>query len=348
MKPMTPKRTRRLRARAATMHAHDDEYEDYGPEPNMKLSHAFMVVLLLHVVAVGGLYAFNSMKASKAPKAVAAKSSADSDEQAQPVARQTAPGIGNQDSPEPENKKSGNSGQGPTEKKGPLVAKATEAPKVTDKGGIQEGAGTPKSAHKGMLASMRGALEKAAGITTVAAGTSHATAQDSNNASAGAAATPVAASDAMKTYTVKTGDTITRIASSLGVAIPDLEKINGLVQSSVLQVGQVLKVPAKVVAQAASEVSAQAEKVVTAGQQAVVASAPANPSQDAAAAPQTGEIVSEYTVMKGDNPYKIAKHFKITPDELMKANGITDPKKIQIGQKLRIPASSKKSAKTSQ
>ena len=53
--------------------------------------------------------------------------------------------------------------------------------------------------------------------------------------------------------------------------------------------------------------------------------------------------MAEYTVVKGDNPYKIAKKFKITPEELMKANNITDPKKIQIGQKLKIPASHKKS-----
>ena len=51
-----------------------------------------------------------------------------------------------------------------------------------------------------------------------------------------------------------------------------------------------------------------------------------------------------YTVVKGDSPYKIAKKFKISPDELMKANGITDPKKIQIGQQLKIPVT-KKSAK---
>ena len=46
-------------------------------------------------------------------------------------------------------------------------------------------------------------------------------------------------------------------------------------------------------------------------------------------------------MVKGDSPYKIAKKFKVTPDELMKVNNITDPKKIQIGQKLKIPASQK-------
>ena len=76
------------------------------------------------------------------------------------------------------------------------------------------------------------------------------------------------------------------------------------------------------------------------------------PAPDATApvpgsAPVAGDTadMKDYTVVKGDNPYKIAKKFKISTVELMKANNITDPKKIQIGQKLKIPASTKVSAK---
>ncbi len=35
---------------------------DFTEEPNVKLSSAFVVVLVLHVVAVGGIYAFNIME----------------------------------------------------------------------------------------------------------------------------------------------------------------------------------------------------------------------------------------------------------------------------------------------
>lgn len=45
-----------------------------------------------------------------------------------------------------------------------------------------------------------------------------------------------------------------------------------------------------------------------------------------------------YTVAKGDSPVTIAKKFHVSYDELLKANKITDPKKLQIGQKLHIPA----------
>jgi LysM repeat protein len=131
------------------------------------------------------------------------------------------------------------------------------------------------------------------------------------------------------------------------VTIPNLEKANGLVGSAVLHVGQTLKVPEKMVAQAAGEVADQATQVTGAVQQfpgSIAAAAAAATSAVGSTPPADTAGLAEYTVVKGDSPYKIAKKFKITPDELMKVNGITDPKKIQIGQKLKIPASSKKTA----
>jgi LysM repeat protein len=48
-----------------------------------------------------------------------------------------------------------------------------------------------------------------------------------------------------------------------------------------------------------------------------------------------------YTVAKGDNPVLIAKKLHVSCEDLLKLNKIDDPKKLQIGQKLRIPATSK-------
>ena len=45
-----------------------------------------------------------------------------------------------------------------------------------------------------------------------------------------------------------------------------------------------------------------------------------------------------YTVVKGDNSVTIAKKFHVSSADLLKINKIDDPKKLQIGQKLRIPA----------
>ena len=47
---------------------------------------------------------------------------------------------------------------------------------------------------------------------------------------------------------------------------------------------------------------------------------------------------STYVVKKGDNPFRIAKRYGIHYKQLLSHNGITDPSKLQIGQTLRIPS----------
>jgi len=53
-------------------------------------------------------------------------------------------------------------------------------------------------------------------------------------------------------------------------------------------------------------------------------------------APKTDSTRS-YTVQKGDNMWKIAKRLKIDQGKLMKANGIDDARKLQIGMTLVVP-----------
>jgi len=90
--------------------------------------------------------------------------------------------------------------------------------------------------------------------------------------------------------------------------------------------------PVKAVAQPAAEVAKAAE------------TAHKKPADDAAKtqAPLK-DSGSVYTVAKGDNPVIIARKLHVSYDELLKLNKIEDPKKLQIGQKLRIPAKSKSS-----
>ena len=65
---------------------------------------------------------------------------------------------------------------------------------------------------------------------------------------------------------------------------------------------------------------------------------------------ESGKTPSEsgkvYVVAKGDNPVAIAKKFKVSYDELLALNHIDDPRKLQIGQKLLIPAKPEKSKKS--
>ena len=48
--------------------------------------------------------------------------------------------------------------------------------------------------------------------------------------------------------------------------------------------------------------------------------------------------VSEYTLSSGDNLYAVSRRLQVTYSELMEANGITDPRQLRIGQKLKVPA----------
>ena len=333
MMPKIPKRTRRLRARAAVMNQHEADYEEYGPEPNMKLSHAFMVVLLLHVIAVGGLYAFNSMKAGKSSPVKVAKTGVNGDTSS-PEKSQNEPKRGNSDNEPPRLQQT------------PIVAKTLEAPKAN----MNQEATKPR----GLIANARSAMQRLTGIGVVTGNLHAATpaVSESQNSVSGSIAgnsegtkttnyavqvsTPL--TNTTKPYTVKSGDTMTRIAASLGVTIPDLEKANGLTESSVLRVGQSLKLPGKIVESVEPAVSQSVNQVPAAQLEG------GSPVAKAEAA-DTKSFDKEYIVVKGDSPYKIAKKFRITPDELVKANGITDPKKIQIGQKLKIPPSSKKGGK---
>ncbi len=45
-----------------------------------------------------------------------------------------------------------------------------------------------------------------------------------------------------------------------------------------------------------------------------------------------------YVVVKGDNPVTIARRLHVNYDALLELNQIDDPRKLQIGQKLHIPA----------
>lgn len=278
-RPPGPRRVPRrmvktLHARAASR---DEEFDDYEgeSEPNMKLSHAFVVVLVLHILAVGGVFAFNTLKS-----------------------RNIAP-----DRTKPAS----------TEKQSADTAPATALP----------GDRTISEEHSKESApqAQTGSEKNAKKVQQDESGTS-------------------------TTYTVVAGDTLHRIAVNHKTTVEALEQANNIGSTSAIRVGLVLKIPTKS-ATAATKPALKQEPVSakTTESKPVIAAKTTEPSVvSKPAESQTQKVESKsaasektYTVAKGDNPYSIAKKMKVGYNDLIKANNIQDPTKLQIGQKLIIP-----------
>ena len=73
---------------------------------------------------------------------------------------------------------------------------------------------------------------------------------------------------------------------------------------------------------------------------------PTDPSIPKALPVGAAETGNFYVVAKGDNPAKIAKKLKVSESELLAVNHIDDPRKLQIGQKLIVPAKAPKGKKS--
>jgi LysM repeat protein len=129
------------------------------------------------------------------------------------------------------------------------------------------------------------------------------------------------------TYVVQDGDNPSSIAAQFDISTEELMSANGITDPTGLFVGQELVIPGSNVL--GEEATPRAS-----------ATAPAAPTSTpepaaATATPSSGQ--QTYTVQEGDYPESIAAQFGITADELMAANGITDPSSLQIGQVLIIP-----------
>jgi len=241
-----PAKTKPVKLQAATarMRAEDD----FDDEPQTRLSSAFFVVLILHVVAVGGIYAFNSIKAHR---------------------------------------------------KGLEPTSASAKPMV-EKSAATEPAAAPAKGH-------------AAPAPEVAAKTAGASA-----APASLASTPIGNA---KIYNVKPGDTLSKISQQTGVSVAALQFANK--ETATLRPGQILNVPAKSTAPPSAAIEPPAPNP---------AAKKAEPS-----APTKPATPGSYEVQKNDTATAIAKRFNVSVDDLLKVNKVTDPKKLQLGQKLSIP-----------
>ncbi len=209
----------------------------------MRLSRAFVVVLILHIVAVGGIFLFNSMKARNDVASPTAymedktPAAADSGAEAQKApatparihvvtASDTLSNISRQ--------------------YGIPLSSLIEANNLNAQGGIRVGQRLVIP-PKGEPAPVPQLAEVRAVSAPVAASKVNAPAPASTQA-ASASKAPAAAVEAIPssgTYTVVKGDNPVAIARKFGVNYQELLEINSIEDPTKLQIGQVLKLPAK-------------------------------------------------------------------------------------------------------
>lgn len=124
-----------------------------------------------------------------------------------------------------------------------------------------------------------------------------------------------------KPYQVKAGDNPSKIAFAFNVKADELLAANNLKDGAILQVGQMLTIPTPKAA--AKPVAAEPQKVATPAKQTDV--------------PPTRTTPGIHVVKKGDTATSIAKSYGRSTEEILKLNRITDARKLQLGQALKIP-----------
>jgi LysM repeat protein len=148
-----------------------------------------------------------------------------------------------------------------------------------------------------------------------------------------------------KSIVVRQGDNYARIAAANEVDEADLRLIN---EHADIVPGMLLNIPPKrIIAVESEEVTAirnqtpvDIDRGLVEAVPVDVANAPRaqlvkpniNPAAPTAAIPG-----KSYVVQSGDSVWRIANRFKVNQDALMKANGISDAKKMKVGMSLVIP-----------
>ena len=113
------------------------------------------------------------------------------------------------------------------------------------------------------------------------------------------------ASGQPSTYTVKPGDSLSKIARNQGCTVEALAKTNGIKLSAVIQAGQTLKLPGKSAATASG---------------------------------------GSHIIQPGDTFSSISRQHGVSVEALQAANPGLDPKSLKPGQKLLLAASTKPTA----
>jgi LysM repeat protein len=134
------------------------------------------------------------------------------------------------------------------------------------------------------------------------------------------------------TYVVQPGDNLITLAQRFGVSREALAAANGLSPSSLLYIGQVLRIPGQ--AEQASPQPQQPAPTATPAPRPSATLPPPSPEPSGDPGGQGSTI--RYTIQPGDNLSTVAAKFNTTVEALRRLNNIQNPNFLRVGQTLII------------
>ena len=212
----------------------------YEEEPKTNLSSAFIVVLVLHVVAVGGIYAFNSLRASRQPKVARTSESAAPSVVPALAQKTTTP------APAPESAPPKNSSAPVSQTNVYRVQSGDTLTKIAAIHGVSVADLEEANGIKTGVILRPTQVLTIPPARTAPKSAASAVVQDSRKAAFLAAKEESKpAVSASRSYTVAKGDTPTSIAKKFGTTANELLALNKIDDPTKMKAGQTVKVPAK-------------------------------------------------------------------------------------------------------